>query len=92
MKVSGSTASSAPPPAASSSSRTALATLASASRITGVAWIAATRTLRSSDTIAILTGADPLARDIPHNALPTRAAYSSTSSSSRARTIVVRAG
>ena len=45
-KHSGSTASSAPASAASPSRRTALATLASASRISGVAWIAATRTLR----------------------------------------------
>ena len=44
--VSGSTASSAPCPAASSISRIAFATDASPSRITGVAWIAATRTVR----------------------------------------------
>src|SRR3954447_25927145 len=53
MNVSGSTASSAPWPAASSSSRMAFATQPSASRITGVAWIAATRTVRM---LAMLTG------------------------------------
>ena len=45
MNVSGRTASCAPCPAASSNSRIAFATHASASRITGVAWIAATRTV-----------------------------------------------
>ena len=47
-KHSGSTASSTPASAASPSSRAAFATLPAASRISGVAWIAATRTVRSS--------------------------------------------
>jgi hypothetical protein len=47
-KHSGSTASSTPASAASPSRRAAFATLPSASRISGVAWIAATRTLRST--------------------------------------------
>ena len=53
MKHSGSTASSAPASAASPSSRAALATLPSASRISGVAWIAATRTLRRTVIAAL---------------------------------------
>src|SRR5215210_8075926 len=47
-KHSGSTASSTPESAASPSRRAALATLRSASRISGVAWTAATRTLRNT--------------------------------------------
>ncbi len=43
--TSGSTARRAPRPAASASSATAFSTVASASRMTGVAWIAATRTV-----------------------------------------------
>src|SRR6185295_8799453 len=69
MNVSGSTASSAPCPAASSSSFTALATHASASRITGVAWMAATRTLRM---LTMLTGPDPLAGNVPDDARAAR--------------------
>ena len=69
MKVSGSTASWAPAAAASPSRPIVLSTVASASRITGVAWMAATRTVGNSVIASAIVSAEHPARpsaQLPH--------------------------